>query len=149
MATNRALSIEDGNLATVSLATTRNKEYVDLDLAFNKKPTSGEIYKKTNAAAVKQAVRNLLLTTPGEKPFNPYFGGGLNDLLFELANDDTNILLTEYITAAIENFEPRAKLLSIVPNVQPDNNTARVRVEFQVVNTSEIVVFETTVIRLR
>ena len=139
---------EDGDLQTRSLTTSRNKEYSDLDLTFTKKP-SGDVYKKTNAAAVKQAVRNLLLTTPGEKPFNPYFGGGLNDLLFELANDDTNILLTEYITAAIENFEPRAKLLSIVPNVQPDNNTARVRVEFQVVNTSETVVFETTVIRLR
>jgi len=139
---------EDGDLQTRGLVTSRNRDYSDLDLTFTKKP-SGDVYKKTDAAAVKQAVKNLLLTTPGEKPFNPYFGGGLNDLLFELANDDTNILLTEYITAAIENFEPRARLLSIVPNVQPDNNTARVRVEFQVVNTSETVVFETTVIRLR
>lgn len=139
---------EDGDLQTRSLTTSSNREYSDLDLTFTKKP-SGDVYKKTNAAAVKQAVKNLLLTTPGEKPFNPYFGGGLNDLLFELANDDTNILLTEYITAAIDNFEPRAKLLSVVPDVQPDNNTARVRVEFQVVNTSETVVFETTVIRLR
>jgi phage baseplate assembly protein W len=139
---------EDGDLQTRSLVTSRARTYSDLDLTFTKKP-SGDVYKKTDAAAVKQAVKNLLLTIPGEKPFNPYFGGGLNDLLFELANDETNILLTEYITAAIENFEPRAKLISIVPNVQPDNNTARVRVEFQVVNTSETVVFETTVIRLR
>lgn len=139
---------EDGDLQTRSLVTSRSRTYSDLDLTFTKKP-SGDVYKKTDAAAVKQAVKNLLLTTPGEKPFNPYFGGGLNDLLFELANDETNFLLTEYITAAIENFEPRAKLLSIVPNVTPDNNTARVKVEFQIVNTSEIVTLETTVIRLR
>lgn len=139
---------EDGDLQTRSLVTSRSRTYSDLDLTFTKKP-SGDVYKKTDAAAVKQAVKNLLLTTPGEKPFNPYFGGGLNDLLFELANDETNFLLTEYITAAIENFEPRAKLLSIVPNVTPDNNTARVKVEFQIVNTSETVTLETTVIRLR
>lgn len=139
---------EDGDLQTRSLVTSRSKTYSDLDLTFTKKP-SGDVYKKTDAAAVKQAVKNLLLTNPGEKPFNPYFGGGLNDLLFELANDETNFLLTEYITAAIENFEPRAKLLSIVPNVTPDNNTARVKVEFQIVNTSETVTLETTVIRLR
>jgi phage baseplate assembly protein W len=139
---------EDGDLQTRSLVTSRSRIYSDLDLTFTKKP-SGDVYKKTDAAAVKQAVKNLLLTTPGEKPFNPYFGGGLNDLLFELANDETNFLLTEYITAAIENFEPRAKLLSIVPNVTPDNNTARVKVEFQIVNTSETVTLETTVIRLR
>lgn len=139
---------EDGDLQTRSLVTSRNKLYSDLDLTFTKKP-SGDVYRKTDAAAVKQAVKNLLLTNIGEKPFNPYFGGGLNDLLFELADDETNVLLTEQITAAIQNFEPRARLLSIVPNVQPDNNTARVKVEFQIVNTSETVTFETTVIRLR
>lgn len=139
---------EDGDLQTRSLTTSRSKVYSDLDLTFTKKP-NGDVYKKTDAAAVKQAVKNLLLTNPGEKPFNPYFGGGLNDLLFELANDETNFVLTEYITAAIENFEPRAKLISIKPNVEPDNNTARVRIEFQVVNTSEVVTFETTVVRLR
>jgi len=139
---------EDGDLQTRSLVTSRNRLYSDLDLTFTKKP-SGDVYKKTDAAAVKQAVKNLLLTNIGEKPFNPFFGGGLNDLLFELADDETNVLLTEQITSAIENFEPRAKLLSIVPNIQPDNNTARVKVEFQIVNTSETVTFETTVIRLR
>lgn len=139
---------EDGDLQTRSLVTSRNKLYSDLDLTFTKKP-SGDVYRKTDASAVKQAVKNLLLTNIGEKPFNPFFGGGLNDLLFELADDETNVLLTEQITAAIQNFEPRARLLSIVPNVQPDNNTARVKVEFQIVNTSETVTFETTVIRLR
>lgn len=139
---------EDGDLETRGLTTTRNKIYSDLDLTFTKKP-SGDVYKKTNSAAVKQAVKNLLLTTPGEKPFNPYFGGGLNSLLFELAEDETNYLLTSYITASIENFEPRAKLISIEPNLSPDSNTANVRVTFQVVNTSETVTFETTVTRLR
>jgi phage baseplate assembly protein W len=142
-------SKEDGDLETRSLTTSRNRSYSDIDLTFTKKP-SGDVYKKVDGAAVKQAVKNLLLTTPGEKPFNPYFGAGLNSLLFELVDDeDTNVLLTEYISNAIENFEPRARLISVTPNVQPDNNTARVRVEFQVVNTSETVVFETTIIRLR
>jgi phage baseplate assembly protein W len=141
-------AVEDGDLQTRSLVTSRSRTYSDLDLTFTKKP-SGDVYKKTDAAAVKQAVKNLLLTTPGEKPFNPYFGGGLNSLLFELANDETNFLLTEYIKSAIDNFEPRAKLLSVGANVNPDSNTARVKVEFQIVNTSEIVTLETTVIRLR
>lgn len=139
---------EDGDLQTRGLTTSRNKVYSDLDLTFTKKP-SGDVYKKTDAAAVKQAVKNLLLTNRGEKPFNPYFGGGLTDILFELAYDETNVLLKEHIASAIQNFEPRAKLISINSNIQPDNNTARVRVEFQIVNTTETVTFETTVIRLR
>ena len=122
--------------------------YSDIDLTFAKR-SSGDVYKKTDAAAVKQSIKNLLLTNLGEKPFNPYFGGGLSDLLFELADNDLDILLEDQITAAIENWEPRAKLISIVPNIQPDNNTARVKIVFQIISTSEEVVFETTVARLR
>lgn len=141
-------SLEDGDLQTRSLVTSRNKVYADIDLSFSKRP-SGDVYKKTDAAAVKQSVKNLLLTNIGEKPFNPYFGGGLNDLLFELADNNLNGLLEEQIISAIENWEPRAQLISISPNIQPDRNTARVKIIFQVISTSEEVVFETTVARLR
>ena len=73
----RAFSIEDGNLATKSILTTQKRTYKDIDLSFAKK-TTGEIFKKTDAAAVKQAVKNVLLTSRLEKPFNPDFGAGLN-----------------------------------------------------------------------
>jgi hypothetical protein len=56
----RAFAVEDGNLNTTSLVTSRNRLYKDIDLTFAKKP-SGEIYKKTDAAAVKQAVKNSII----------------------------------------------------------------------------------------
>lgn len=151
MATNRALSIEDGNLATVSLATTRNKEYVDLDLAFNKKPTSGEIYKKTNAAAVKQAVKTLLLTNQNEKPFQPYFGANLNQYLFELADYETEKEIERDIENAIRTYEPRvdAKTLEISAKVSPDYNSLEVTVVFRIINSTETVEFTTVLNRLR
>lgn len=141
-------SLEDGDTQTRSLVTSRKRLYSDIDLSFAKK-SSGDVYKKTDAAAVKQAIKNLLLTNYGEKPFNPYFGGGLSDLLFELADDDLNFLIEEKIKMAIENWEPRAKIISVDPNIQPDNYTARVRVVFQIISTLEEVTFETTVVRLR
>jgi len=141
-------SIEDGDLQTRSLVTSRNRLYSDIDLTFAKK-ASGDVYKKNDAAAVKQAIKNLLLTDLGEKPFNPYFGGGLNALLFELADDESNVLIADQVTFALQNFEPRARLISVSPNVQPDRNTARVQIVFQIINTSEEVTFETTITRLR
>ena len=76
MATNRAFAVEDGNLSTGSVVTSRSKNYVDIDLSFNAK-TNGDIFKKVDAAAVKQAVKNILTTGTGEKPFLPNFGGGI------------------------------------------------------------------------
>ena len=82
----RAFSIEDGNLGSKTILTSRTKVSKDIDLSFAKKP-SGDVFKKTDAAAVKQAVKNLLLTNFSEKPFLPRFGGNLNSLLFALNTD--------------------------------------------------------------
>lgn len=144
----RALAIEDGNLNQASIITSRKVDYKDIDLTFQSKP-SGEIYKKTDAAAVKQAVKNVLLTNPGEKPFKPYFGGGLGALLFELIDADAEEELTDAINIAIENYEPRAKILSTDINVAPSQNSIAVTVTFQIKNTTETVVLETTLLRTR
>jgi len=147
MATNRVLSKEDGNLE-VSIVTSRDKVYSDIDLSFTAKP-NGEIYKKKDAAAVKQAIKNLILTDHFEKPFLPFYGGNIRALLFELAYDDIDEDVRSNIQYAIEKYEPRARIINIDVTAQPDYNNLSVTIEFQVVNSDEIVTFTTSVSRLR
>ena len=53
MAVTRSLSFEDANINVGStVATSRNVPYSDLDLTFANK-TTGDVYKKVDAAAVK------------------------------------------------------------------------------------------------
>lgn len=144
----RAFAVEDGNLNSTSLVTSRNKAYSDIDLTFAKKP-SGEIYKKSDAAAVKQAVKNILLTNKYEKPFQPDFGGDLNNLLFELVDNDTVYEIDGAIREALSRYEPRARVRQVATNLQPDANSITVTVSFQVVNTEELITLETNITRLR
>jgi phage baseplate assembly protein W len=137
----RAFAVEDGNLNARSLVTTRTRLYSDIDL--------GEIYKKTDAAAVKQAVKNLLLTNKYEKPFQPSFGGDLNNLLFELVDNDTVYELDAAIREAVSRYEPRAFIRSVKTNLQPDANNIDVTITFQIINSEEIVTLGTTITRLR
>ena len=148
MAIRRVLSTEDGNLQKSALVSSRTVDYLDIDLTFSKRP-SGDIYKKKDAAAVKQSVKNLLLTDFFEKPFQPFFGGNLRAMLFELADPDTEEEVEENIINAINNYEPRAEVQSIDVNVLPDQNDMRVSVVFQIVNTQETVTFTTNLSRLR
>lgn len=149
MATTRVFSTEDGDLNTVAVTTSRTRQYSDIDLTFSKRP-SGDVYKKSDAGAVKQAVKNLLLTNNFEKPFQPYFGGNLSGLLFELADDTIEAEFQEEILREqIEFFEPRAKVTDINVNSQPDDHSISVQVNFTVVSTNEEVVLETTISRLR
>lgn len=148
MATNRVLSREDGNLSTSTIITSRVQEYSDIDLLFAAKP-NGEIYKKKDAAAVKQAIKNLILTNYYEKPFEPFYGGNIRALLFELADADIEDDVQEQIFRAIASYEPRALVRNILVNWQEERNSLFVTIEFQVVNTEEVVTFTTSLSRLR
>ena len=144
----KSFAKEDKNLGDVSIISARSANYSDVDLSFDTK-TSGDVYKKTHAAAVKQAVKNLIMTNFYEKPFEPFFGGDISGLLFELVGDDISDEAKENIISAIEYYEPRAKIIDVVVNGQPERNSISARVEFQVVNTEEIVILETAISRLR
>ena len=145
---SRAFSIEDGNIGNTTILTSRRSEYSDIDLTFAKKG-SGDVFKKSSAAAVKQAVRNLLLTNYSEKPFLPRFGGDLNSMLFRLSTEIDDDTLEEDIIKAIEVFEPRAKVLNIKSNISPDTNEVQVTVTFQIINTSEEAFVDISLTRLR
>lgn len=148
MATTRVLSNQDTNQNTGAIITSRSRVYRDIDLSFTAKP-NGELYVKRDAAAVTQALKNLIQTNYFEKPFQPFFGGNIRAMLFELVDEDSEEELAEQIVKAINAYEPRAKLLHLDVDVEPDQNTLRVKIEYQVVNTEEVVTFTTSVSRLR
>ena len=143
----KAFSTEDGNLSS-SIITTRARQYTDIDLSFTARP-SGDVYKKVDAAAVKQSVKNLLLTSRYEKPFQPNFGANLNSALFALDTDYDPDFIQDLIADAIKNYEPRARVLSISLNLKPERNSLDATIQFQVVNTNEIVSVDVSLARLR
>ena len=149
MAIRRAFAQEDTNLQTTTVATSRTRKYTDVDLSFAVKPSSGEIYKKTDAAAVKQAIKTLVLTNHLEKPFLPNFGGDVRSQLFELANNKTSSVIKNNIINNIQRYEPRAEVVDLVVDVQPDYHSLEVSLTFKIVNTGETVEFTTTLSRLR
>ena len=148
--TRRAFAQEDINLGTNSVEISRTRRYVDIDLTLAVKPTSGDIYKKNDAAAVKQAVKNLIMTNRLEKPFKPQFGGDIRSALFELADYGENFILTQRIVSTIHSSEPRAKVINIITATSDDyKNSVNVTIIFKVRNTSEVVQLTTNLARLR
>ena len=144
----RAFAVEDGNIGSKSILTSRTKSSKDIDLTFSKK-SSGEIFKKEHAAAVKQAVKNLLLTNFSEKPFVPRFGGNLNSLLFTLNTEIDDEDLEENIIQNINIYEPRARVLNVSSQTKDDSHEIKVSVTFQVVNTNETITTDIDLTRLR
>ena len=82
-----------------------------------------------------RSIRNLVLTVPGERPFNPALGSEVYRLLFENFDLQTVLIQTQ-IKNTINNFEPRVQLRSV--NVSPDFDVH----EFNVTITYNIVGIE-------
>ena len=112
-----------------------SRQYTDLDLFFGRKTSDSDISKVTDIQAVKRSLRNLILLNHYEKPFHPEIGSGVRDILFEPMTAITAIILNRKIEDTINNFEPRAKLISVRSIPDLDQNAYNVSIEFFVVNT--------------
>jgi len=141
-------STQDGNLQNKPITVSVDREYSDIDCTFSPK-TSGDVYKKTDAAAVRQSVKNLLLTEKGSVPFRPYFGGGLEKLLFSLNTEVDLDDIGDMIKLTIQNDEPRAKVRQVTSRFDEDNYSLSVRLVFAVVNTPKVVTMDLTIVRSR
>lgn len=111
--------------------------YSDLDAVFAANPVTGDISIRKDEAAVKFAVKNLVLTKNFERPFDSSIGSQMYNFLFEPIDDTTIILMKQVITKSILDHEPRVDLTSIDINPTPDRNQIVVTINFKIKNTEK------------
>ena len=111
------------------------RQYSDLDLFFGRKTSNNDISKITDVQAVKRSIRNLVLLNTYEKPFHPEISSGVRGMLFENMTPITANILARKVEDVINNFEPRARLISVTAIPDLDRNAYEVAVQFYVVNT--------------
>ena len=126
------------------------RQYSDLDLFFSRKTSNGDVNKITDVQAVKRSIRNLVQLNTYDKPFHPEISGGVREMLFELMTPVTSAIIARQIEDVINNFEPRARLVSVRAIPDLDRNAYEVQVAFYVVNTpTELVDLTIMLERLR
>ena len=126
------------------------KLYKDIALSFEKNSNTKDVIIKRDIEAVKQSVRNLILTNHYERPFHPEIGSNVTSILFEPMNPITANSLTRIIEEVIVNFEPRARLVSVDAKPNLDRNAYEVTISFYVRNIpGELVHLQTLLERSR
>ena len=115
-----------------------NRTYKDLAFSMFANPMSGDIGKKTGAAAVKGALVSILKTNFNERLFAPEFGTGIRALLFEQMNPITEQRLKKEVESAVARHEPRAEVLGVTVNGQEEQNRYEISVLFNVASEAEV-----------
>jgi hypothetical protein len=108
----------------------RRKGHSDLDLSLKIHPIRKDLNVLRDDNAIKNSIKNLLITNAFERPFQPQLGANLRGLLFEPADAITKIAIKENIKDVIKDYEPRVSLISIAINDLSDQNAYRLTVRF-------------------
>tara|TARA_B100000029_G_scaffold363245_1_gene356309 strand:+ start:1280 stop:1687 length:408 start_codon:yes stop_codon:yes gene_type:complete len=104
-------------------------KYVGIRFPLGYSP-EGFFYKtKTVLEQAKSNLQNLLLTTPGERVFQPNFGSQLKSIVFEQGQDIPN-RVEEAIRTSVDSFSPHINIINVF-TIQ-EQNQVNVQVEFSV-----------------
>jgi len=123
---------------------TNKKSYADLSFDFTANPQTGDVATVKDAVSVKRGIKNVLLTAPFERLFQPEFGSGINNILFEPMTPLTEQRLSDACRDAIDAWEKRASVIDITVIPEEDYNRYRVAIKFSINNsliTEEVDVF--------
>ena len=110
-----------------------SKSFKDLSMSFKFNPLSGDLITLKNENAIARAVRNIVLTSPGEKLFDPDFGSSVSEILFENVDDITAVSIQDEIRNCLNNYEPRVDLVNVDVNPNFDENQFDVKITYKIV----------------
>jgi len=111
-------------------------KYVGIRFPLDHSP-EGFFYKtKTVLEQSKANLRNLLLTTPGERIFQPNFGSRLKNIVFEQGQDIPN-RVDEAIRIATDTFLPYINIINVF-TIQ-EQNQVNIQVEFSVALNPDVI----------
>jgi len=111
--------------------------YQDFKKNLEISPISSDITVWKDEDAVKESIKNLILTDKGERLMQPELGGDINALLFENITPAVLILIQNQVRTTIELYEPRAELIDVIATSNIDDNTVRVNIQFYITNVQQ------------
>jgi len=110
-----------------------SRGFKDISMSFEVNPINADIIGVKNDTAIARSIRNLVLTTRGERFFNEDLGSGVSKVLFDTVDDISSSVIRDEIEETIIRFEPRVKLTDVIVKPDYDNNEFNVTITYDIV----------------
>ena len=109
-----------------------SKAFKDINLSIKRHPVTNDVVTIRDEDAIKRSVRNIIFTILGEKPFEPNFGSVINESLFDLNTNLSEIRVSDEIRSSLLNYEPRISNIDVTVTVAPDTNEMNCTVQYDI-----------------
>ena len=110
-----------------------SRSFKDLSFNFTKNPITNDIVVLKNEEAIKQSVKNLVLTKLRERPFRPEIGTDSTSYLFELNRNTASNELLQQIENVLGTYESRIVLQRIDVDTDDSLHSYDISIEYLIV----------------
>ena len=110
-----------------------SREFKDISMTFQSNPLNRDLIGIKNETAIARSVKNLVLTSRGEKFFNSNFGTGVSKLLFENIDEMTASIIKDEISSVLSTYEPRIELTDVIVKPNYDENEFVTTIQYKIV----------------
>ena len=121
-----------------------SRAFKDINLSFKRHPVTNDVVTIRDEDAIKRSVKHIIFTILGEKPFEPNFGSVMNQSLFDLNTNLSEIRVSDEIKASLDNYEPRIDNIEVSVSILADSNEMNCTVQYDIVGipapTQQVVV---------
>lgn len=115
------------------IKTRESRSFRDIALSFSRNPLTADINILKDENAIKAAVKNIILTKPGEKLFEPNFGSKISDLLFEQFDFIVRDQMETEIRNSISLYEPRVEVEEVNVNWLEESYEIEVTIQYIII----------------
>lgn len=116
----------------------KSRSFKDISVGLFRNYFTSDVSEVKDAEAIKQSIKNIVLTNPSEKLFNPNFGSSVGQLLFEQLDPFLMDSIQSEILNTIRNYEKRVIVTNILCIPDYDTNSISVDLEYQIVGLPTI-----------
>lgn len=110
-------------------------KFSDFMSEFSANPATGDLYKNVNDFAIKESLKNLILTEQGERMFQPTIGSSIRRSLFSQLDEITVTRLRSSVEMTIKNHEPRVVFRDISIVTDDARNSASLTIFYSTINS--------------
>ena len=90
----------------------------------------------TTKDTIKSNLLNFILTGKRERVFNPSFGSGVRELLFQPITEDLVDQIDNLIRGGVDDYFPTVDIKELEVILQPDSNTFNIYLSYSIINTN-------------
>lgn len=124
-------SLSDSNTTRSNVS--HRKIYSDLPLSLSIHPITQDLTALNDIDAVKQSVKNLVVTNFTERLFAPQLGSNITGLLFEPADLYTALTIKDEVKRVLSEHEPRVNNVFVQVEDESDRNAYLISISFNVI----------------